>query len=143
MDDEKYLSVNIVTPDGSKYSNDKVSMCLLRTLTGELGILPNHVPIIASLDIDQVKIKYGDKEDKIAVNGGFVEFSNNIATIVADSAETEDEIDLQRANKAKSEAENKINKAQSVNDSDELKRAEVSLKKAINRINVASQKMNK
>lgn len=64
-------------------------MIVVSTQSGQLGIMANHVPIIATLDVDETRVKYDDKEDDIAVNGGFIEFSNNVATIVADSAETQ------------------------------------------------------
>lgn len=137
MADSSVLTVSIVTPDGQVYENDQVSMLVVKTKDGQLGILPNHVPVIASLSIDEVRIKHSDIEDAVAVNGGFVEFSDNVATIVADTAENESDIDVARAESARKRAEETIRKAQQVHDNSELRRAQISLRRAINRINVS------
>ena len=138
-DNAKSLTVSIVTPDGQVYEN-KTPMLIVRTIDGELGILPNHIPVIASLAIDEVRIKQlesDQEDDEIAVNGGFVEFSNNTATIVADSAERQNDIDVARAENARKRAETAIKAAQQKHDDAELARAQVDLRRAMNRLNVA------
>jgi len=135
-DNQSVLSVSIVTPDGQVYEENG-DMLVVKTTIGELGILPNHVPLIASLVVDEARVKHGDNEDEIAVNGGFIEFSDNVATIVADSAERQDDIDVNRAEDARKRAEATIKKAQEAHDTDTLARAEVALRRAVNRINVA------
>jgi F-type H+-transporting ATPase subunit epsilon len=131
------LTVSIVTPDGQVYDNDQVEMLVVNTKEGELGILPNHVPVIATLAIDEVRIKQSQSTEVIAVNGGFVEFSDNTATIVADTAENQSDIDVARAESAKKRAEETIRKAQQAHDNGELRRAQIHLRRAINRINVS------
>lgn len=101
--------------------------------------MANHVPIIATLAVDEARVKYDDTEDNIAVNGGFLEFSNNMATIVADSAENQQDIDIARAQKAKQNAEQRIAAARQRQDKAALDRAQVALRRAINRINVAKK----
>ena len=138
-DNAKSLTVSIVTPDGQVYEN-KTPMLIVLTIDGELGILPNHIPVIASLAIDEVRIKQlesDQEDDEIAVNGGFVEFSNNTATIVADSAERQNDIDVARAENARKRAETRIQNAQQKHDDAELARAQVALRRAMNRLNVA------
>ncbi|MFC6181463.1 F0F1 ATP synthase subunit epsilon [Lactiplantibacillus daowaiensis] len=138
-DNANSLTVSIVTPDGQVYEN-KTPMLIVRTIDGELGILPNHIPVIASLAIDEVRIKQVEtdqEDDEIAVNGGFVEFSNNTATIVADSAERQNDIDVARAENARKRAESRIQAAQQKHDDAELARAQVALRRAMNRLNVA------
>ena len=114
-------------------------MLIVRALDGDLGIMADHEPIIAPLQIAEVRVRRIDKpghEDAIAVNGGFMEMRNNIAAIVADSAERERDIDLSRAEAARQRAESDIKQAQAKHDADELKRANVALRRAVNRINV-------
>ncbi|KIS04244.1 F0F1 ATP synthase subunit epsilon [Paucilactobacillus wasatchensis] len=132
------FNISIVTPDGTVYDSD-ATMIIFKTQNGEMGILANHIPVLASLLIDVVRVKNGNSEDKIAVNGGFIEFSNNSATIVADSAEPATKIDVARAQKAKTRAEEHIQHAHEVNDKDELSRAEVALKRAANRLRVSQK----
>lgn len=137
MAENSVLTVSIVTPDGQIYDDDQVTMLVVNTKEGELGILPNHVPVIAALAIDEVRMKHGQDEDVVAVNGGFVEFSENTATVVADTAENQSDIDVTRAESAKKRAEATIRKAQQAHDNSELRRAQISLRRAINRINVS------
>ncbi|KRN94307.1 F0F1 ATP synthase subunit epsilon [Pediococcus stilesii] len=137
MAENSVLTVSIVTPDGQIYDDDQVTMLVVNTKEGELGILPNHVPVIAALAIDEVRMKHGQDEDVVAVNGGFVEFSENTATVVADTAENQSDIDVARAESAKKRAEATIRKAQQAHDNSELRRAQISLRRAINRINVS------
>ncbi|KRK99449.1 F0F1 ATP synthase subunit epsilon [Secundilactobacillus odoratitofui DSM 19909 = JCM 15043] len=140
-DAQSVLTVSIVTPDGNVYDHEQVKMLVVKTQLGELGIMANHVPVIASLAVDEARVQLvdGNQEDKIAVNGGFVEFSENTATIVADSAECQGDIDVDRAQNAKKRAEARIKKAEEAHDKDERLRAEVALRRAINRINVAGK----
>ncbi|NLR08731.1 MULTISPECIES: F0F1 ATP synthase subunit epsilon [Lactobacillaceae] len=136
-DNQSVLSVSIVTPDGRVYEHDG-ELLVIKTKLGQLGIMPNHVPVISSLEVDEVRIKHDGEEDEVAVNGGFLEFSDNVATIVADSAERQDDIDVGRAESARDRAQAAIKKAQDEHDADTLARAEVALRRAINRINVAN-----
>ncbi|MFC6171245.1 F0F1 ATP synthase subunit epsilon [Loigolactobacillus jiayinensis] len=139
MADKPVLTVNIVTPDGIVYDHH-ATMVIVKALDGQLGIMPNHEPIIAPLQIDEVRVKRADDpehEDAIAVNGGFMEMSNNVASIVADSAEREHDIDVSRAQLAEHRAEERIKEAKEKHDADELARAQIKLRRALNRINVA------
>ena len=139
MAEQDLLTVSVVTPDGNVYEN-QTRLAVFKTTVGEIGILPNHIPLIASLEIDEVRVKVqgtDDKFDEIAVSGGFVEFSNNVATVVANSAEKKENIDTSRATKARERAERRLEIAKQNNDVDTAKRAEISLRKAVNRINVS------
>lgn len=134
-----YLTVNVVTPNGIVYDHRAV-IVVARTLDGEIGILPRHVPIIAPLAIDEVRVKRTDSDthvDWIAVNGGILEFRDNVLSIIADSAERARDIDVSRAERARQRAEQMIAEAKEKADVDELRRATVALHRAINRINVS------
>jgi F-type H+-transporting ATPase subunit epsilon len=124
----------IVTPDGTEFDNSKVSLAVLTTTNGELGIMTNRLPVVASLKIDSAKFQIGNDTENFAINGGFAEFSNNVLTIVAPSAENAKTIDITRAEQAKTRAEKKANSAKNA---DERKRAQVALARAINRINTS------
>ncbi|PLS39281.1 F0F1 ATP synthase subunit epsilon [Carnobacterium maltaromaticum] len=133
------LRVNIVTPNGLVYDHN-ANMVVAKTLDGEIGILPQHAPIIVPLQINEVRVKRTDNpehEDAVAVNGGVMEVRDNICTIIADSAERERDIDLSRAERAKERAEKRIEEAKEHEDCDEIDRATVALHKAINRISVS------
>lgn len=136
---EQQLTVNVVTPNGIVYDHH-ATMVVAKTISGELGILPRHAPIIAPLMIDEVKVRRMDSDthvDWIAVNGGILEMRDNLVSIVADSAERERDIDVSRAERAKMRAERLIEEAKQREDIDEVRRATVALHRAVNRINVS------
>ncbi|GEP22529.1 MAG: F0F1 ATP synthase subunit epsilon [Lentilactobacillus diolivorans] len=138
MADNSVITVSIVTPDGKVYDHT-ADMIVVSTQSGQLGIMANHVPVIATLAVDETRVKYDDNEDEIAVNGGFIEFSNNVATIVADSAENQSDIDVARAQNARQRAEKLIAQARQKHDQASLDRAQIALRRAINRINTAKK----
>ncbi|QBP18772.1 F0F1 ATP synthase subunit epsilon [Acetilactobacillus jinshanensis] len=137
MADKSVLTISIVTPDGERYNRQDVKMIVLDTKSGQLGIMPDHAPIIASLEVNEVKVEYDGKTDKVAVNGGFVEFSHNVATIVANSAEKQSDINVPRAQRAQKRAQANIKKAKAAHDKETLDAEELALRRAINRIYVA------
>lgn len=141
-EEKNILTVNIVTPSGITY-NHHATLLIARAVDGDLGIMANHEPIIAPLKISELRVRRADdsnREDCVAVNGGFLEFNDNMATIVADSAERARDIDLRRAEYAKQKAEENIEKAKETHDNDTERRARVALSRAINRINVSDHK---
>ena len=74
MADSKF-KVTIITPDGTVYDNDKATMLIMNTAGGQMGIMANHVPLLASLEISVVRVKHDDGEDEVAaVNGGIIQF---------------------------------------------------------------------
>lgn len=136
---EDVLTVNVMTPDGLVYDHH-AKIVVAKTTDGEIGILPKHAPIIVPLAIDEVRVKRTDADthvDWIAVNGGIMEVRDNRVSIIADSAERERDIDVSRAERAKLRAEKMIQEAKEKENIDALKRANVALHRAINRINVA------
>ncbi|MGD9677945.1 MAG: F0F1 ATP synthase subunit epsilon [Vulcanibacillus sp.] len=131
------IRLEIVTPERKVYSED-VNMVIVKGELGEIGILPNHAPLATPLVISVVKIKKDGLELNVAIGGGFFEVGNNKAVILAETAEFPENIDLERAQKAKERAEKRL-----ANKSDEdldVKRVELALQRALNRINVAEKK---
>ncbi|MGO3732324.1 MAG: F0F1 ATP synthase subunit epsilon [Vagococcus sp.] len=141
--------VNIVTPSGIVYDHE-AKFLVANTQAGSLGVLPNHSPLISPLNIDAVRIDRIDsdtkdntkgKSDWVAVNGGIIEIRDNVVSIIANSAETEESIDISRAEQAKQRAEEKIAQAKAEKDKEiDLDRAEIALHRAVNRLNVANKK---
>ncbi|WP_061399607.1 ATP synthase F1 subunit epsilon, partial [Leuconostoc mesenteroides] len=97
----KGITVQIVTPAGEVYNESGIDIAVVNTQGGQVGIMAKHVPILAALTIDELIVKRGDDKESLAVNGGIAEFSNDTLTVVADSAETSDVIDVSRAESAK------------------------------------------
>lgn len=142
-DPEKLFKVNVVTPDGLIYSHCS-SIIDMRAIDGQRSIMYNHVPLLTPLAIGDVKIKRGREMnqvvDHIAVSGGYIEFSNNVATIIADSAERARNIDVSRAQAAKERAEKRMKEAREKHDERSLERAQIALRRAVNRISVYNSK---
>src|SRR5699024_7443055 len=95
---------------------------------------PGHIPLVAPLTIGAARLKKGSTVEKVAVSGGFVEVRPDQVTILAEAAELSSGIDVDRAREAKERAEQRLKEKQSeIN----LDRSELSLKRAINRLDIA------
>jgi F-type H+-transporting ATPase subunit epsilon len=108
------------------------TMLSTKAISGELGILPGHISMVAPLDITNVRVKQNENVVKVAVSGGLLEVRPDSITILAQAAEHADKIDLERAMKAKERAEKRLSEK---GDGLDVHRAEIALRKAINRIN--------
>ncbi|WP_420805138.1 F0F1 ATP synthase subunit epsilon [Gottschalkia acidurici] len=125
------FKLEIVTPD-RKFLEADVSMLVARTIDGDMAILKNHIPLVTPLDIGIIKMNYEDGTSKKAsIAGGYMEVTKEKTTIVTESAEWPEEIDRRRAEEAKKRAEERISKK---NKDTDVLRAELALKRAINRI---------
>ncbi|WP_284140121.1 MULTISPECIES: F0F1 ATP synthase subunit epsilon [unclassified Virgibacillus] len=131
----KTLTVSVVTPDGPVLE-DSYEMVSCKAENGELGILPGHIPLVAPLTISAVRLKRGNDVDRLAVSGGFLEVRPDKVTILAQSAEKPSDIDVSRAREAKQRAESRL---QSRQDHVDFHRAELALKRAMNRLNVVQR----
>ncbi|MGG3469481.1 F0F1 ATP synthase subunit epsilon [Neobacillus pocheonensis] len=134
----KTIRVNVVTPDGPVYDSE-VEMVIAKAISGELGILPDHIPLVAPLEISAVRLLKDGKEELIAVSGGFLEVRPDQVTILAQSAEKGSDIDVERALRAKERAEQRLQEQRQ--DQIDFKRAELALQRAINRLAVSERKV--
>ncbi len=129
----KTLNVNIVTPSRTVYDGDVQSITLPGTI-GNFQVLYNHAPLMSSLEIGQIKIEDGQGDKKVfATSGGTVEVLDNKVIVLAETLESPDEIDTQRAEDAKKRAKQRIAKETDEKDIDII-RAELALRRAINRL---------
>lgn len=128
----KTLTVSVVTPNGPVLE-EEFEMVVCEAENGELGILPNHIPLVAPLIISAVRLKHENGERKLAITGGLLEVRPDKVTILAQSAEIPETIDVKRAREAKERAENRLDSQQ---DNIDFHRAELALKRAINRLDV-------
>jgi F-type H+-transporting ATPase subunit epsilon len=128
--------LEIVTPERKVYEQE-VHMVVVRGAEGELGILPNHIPLVTPLLIGPLKIERDGVNEFIAVSGGFMEVRKNKVVVLAESAELPQEIDLERAVAARERAERRLHTKR---DDIDHRRAELALQRALNRMNVAKNK---
>lgn len=129
--------LEVVTPERKVYAQD-VNMVVVSGVEGELGILPNHIPLVTPLKIAPITVKKGNTSEYIAVNGGFMEVRKDKVVILAESAELQGDIDVDRARSAKERAEKRLGTAKK--DEIDFRRAEMSLQRAMNRLQTALRK---
>ncbi len=131
------LSLKIVTPSRTMFDGN-ADMVIMRTKSGDVGILHGHQPMVTVLDYGIMKIQNAGEEDKIStVFGGFAEINSEGMTILTDIAEWSDEIDMERAKAAKQRAEERL--AHPDKNTDTVK-AELALRRAITRLGVGREK---
>jgi len=133
MAGERTQRLEIVTPERVVFSGD-VRFVVAPGVDGELGVLPGHAPLVTGLKIGVVRVQKEGKETRFAVSGGFMEVRDNRVIILAEAAEREDEIDVERAKAAKKRAEERL---QARSPDIDIARAELALKRALNRLKVA------
>ena len=134
----KTIKVSVVTPDGPVYESD-VEMVSTKAQSGELGILPGHIPMVAPLAIGIVRLKKEGQQELVAVSGGFIEVRPDQVTILAQAAEKSSDIDVERAQRAKERAEQRLKDQQSENT--DFRRSQLALQRAINRLAVSKGRM--
>lgn len=128
----KELNVEIITPSKSAFNGKVKSISLPGTL-GNFQVLFNHAPLLSTFEIGKIKIVgLDDKETEFATSGGTVEVLSNKILVLADSFESKEEIDIERAEKSLQRAKERM--ANRNKEKIDEARAEASLKRAINRI---------
>ena len=126
------IHCRIVTPHGV-YKEMETPIINIETDEGQRGILPNHMPLVTMLKIGKMETEEKGKRQEYAVAGGLFYFRENQAEILTDAIENKDEIDAERAARAKERAEQRL---KSDDPNFDLQRARIALQKAINRMNV-------
>ncbi len=101
------LNLEIVTPE-KKVLSETVDAVTVPTASGEVGILTNHAPLISSLKSGILSYSKGGAVEKMVVAGGFVEVSANNVSVLADTAETASEIDVEAARIERETAEKSL-----------------------------------
>jgi F-type H+-transporting ATPase subunit epsilon len=129
------LHVRIVTPKGI-YKEFDTPILNIQTAEGDQGILPEHMPLVTMLKIGKMTSDEDGKRQTYAVAGGLFYFRDNTAEILTDAIENKEDIDLNRAEAAKGRAEKRLS---GKDPNIDLRRAQIALQKAVNRINIKSQ----
>ena len=130
------MRLDIITAEKLVYS-DEVRSVVAPGSAGQLGILPNHAPLLTSLKPGELKVLKEGEESNIAVSGGFLEVLQNVVTILADTAERAEDIDFERAEAAMKRAQDKVDSSDSDMD---LEKAIQALKRSQARVYVSKRK---
>ena len=127
------MHVEVVTAERELYSGEADELIAPGT-EGMLGILPRHAALLTTLKPGTLRIKLNGAEEPLFVSGGFLEVSNNQATVLADTAEHAEEIDQARAEEARRRAQERLAQTTSNTERAELQAA---LQRAIERLRVS------
>ncbi|MEP6662315.1 MAG: F0F1 ATP synthase subunit epsilon [Verrucomicrobiota bacterium] len=107
------LKLEIVTPDAKTYSED-VDMVTLPGVEGEMGIYPNHVPLMTQIVSGEITARKGGQDYHLAVGEGFAEITGDHVAILTDMAIRAENIDEAKAEEARQRAEARL--AEKLND---------------------------
>lgn len=129
------LKLEVVTPDRALVTAD-VDEIVVPGSQGYFGILPGHAPLLSSLQVGELWYRIGDQKHYLAIAFGFVEVLPDHVTVLAQTAERAQEIDVSRAELAKTRAEKRIASPQADMD---FERARIAMMKALIRLQVASR----
>ncbi|NPV26697.1 MAG: F0F1 ATP synthase subunit epsilon [Firmicutes bacterium] len=136
--EESSLKLEVITPERIVYSSD-IDFVVVPAVEGELGVLKNHAPLVAGLQIGVLRLHRGGLTRHIALGGGFLEVTDNRAIVLAESAELGTDIDVSRALAAKERAEARLAaRSPEINEA----RAQASLQRALARLKAAEAEKN-
>jgi F-type H+-transporting ATPase subunit epsilon len=131
------LQLEIVTPERLAYS-DEVDSVQLPGAEGELGVLPHHAPLISTLGVGELRIRKGGAEESFAIVGGFLQVRPDKVVVMAETADMASEIDLEKAQEARREAERALESG--YHEGADLSAARAALQQALLRIRVAERR---
>jgi F-type H+-transporting ATPase subunit epsilon len=132
------IHLEIVTPEKHLFSGD-VDSVTVPANTGYLGILPGHAPLLAELGIGEIEYKTGDQVEYLFCSWGFLEVLPDRVVLLAQAAESGSDIDVKRAEEAKTRAE-KMLESKSVDI--DFDRAQLALIRAITRLDAAKHRVS-
>ena len=131
------IQLEIVTPERLAYS-DQVDAVVLPGSEGELGVLPHHAPLVTTLGIGELRIRKGGAEESFAIVGGFLQVRPDKVVVMAETADMASEIDLEKAQEARREAEQALESG--YHEGADLSAARAALQQALLRIRVAERR---
>jgi F-type H+-transporting ATPase subunit epsilon len=131
------IQLEIVTPERLAYS-DLVDAVVLPGIEGELGVLPHHAPLVTMLGVGELRIRKSGAEESFAIVGGFLQVRPDKVVVMAETADMASEIDLEKAQEARREAERILEGAPT--DAVDLAAARAQLQHSLLRIRVAERR---
>ena len=131
----EHLTLEIVTPESSVVS-EQVDEVQIPGAEGAFGVLPGHTPLLATLQVGELWYRIGQDTSSVAVAFGFAEVLSDRVTILAQIAESAEQIDVVRAETAEKRAKDRL--ARSTSDLD-VERARLAILKSLVRLRVASK----
>ena len=131
------LKLEIVTPERHAFTQE-VDMVVVPGIDGQLGILPHHAPLLTTLGFGELRIRRGGQEEYFAIAGGFLQVRPDKVVVLAETADLASEIDVEKAEEARREAERAL--AEGFEEPADLTRARAALQRALLRVRVAERR---
>jgi len=132
------LQLEIVTPDRA-LAREEVDEVVVPGSEGELGVLPGHTPLLATLKVGEMWYRQGSEKHFLHVAFGFVEVLPERVTVLAQVAERAQDIDVERAERAKRRAEERLTPAATAQSGLDFERARIAMMKSLIRLQVAGR----
>ena len=133
------IRLEVVTPEHMLLSED-ADIVIARGAEGDLGVLHGHEPLVTPLAIGELMYRVGGEDRHLAISGGFLEVRPDKVVVLADVAERSEEIDRERAERAREEAEASLAEHRGT----ELEAAAAAaLQKALLRLRVAERRRHR
>ena len=130
------LRLEIITAERIVLTEEAVASVRVPASEGIVGILPRHAPLMTTLAPGELIMRKGEEEESFFVTGGFLEVRDNHVAVLADASERAEEIDVERAEEARSRAEEALKEKR---DSAELAAAELAMRRALIRLRLAQR----
>ena len=131
------MKFRVRSPERIVFEQDDVGLVVLPGEAGDLGVMPDHTPVLTPLRIGVVRVRGADdaaEEALLTVGGGFAEITPERVDILADSAERVEEIDSDRAQRARERAQERLARAEREAGEIDIDRARLALLRALNRL---------
>ena len=133
------LKLELVTPY-KRVLSEEVDEVTAPGSIGEFGVLPDHTSLLTTLKVGALTYKKGGETFQVAVNWGYVEVEDNVMTVLVETAEPADQIDVERAKAALTRAEDALKRLSS--EDKEFKIMEAALERAMIRVQVAGKSLH-
>lgn len=131
------LSLEIITGERVLFAETDIDAVIAPGVIGELGILPNHAPLVTVLQPGELRVqREGGADEPFFVSGGFLEVHNDTVTVLADTAERGDEIDLERAEAARVRAADRLRSEVDV----DRARAQAAVQRSLMRLRIGERR---
>jgi F-type H+-transporting ATPase subunit epsilon len=128
------LQLEVITPE-RLVLREAVDEVTLPGLDGELGVLPEHTPLISQLQTGALTYRKSGEKRSLHVSGGFAEVLPDRVSVLTDVAEAAEDIDAERAKRSRERAEKRLQGGGEI----DVNRAQLKLQRAVTRLDVASQ----
>lgn len=123
------IRCEIVSQDRLVFEGD-ADIVIIPGVNGEMGILPNHAPLLSTMVMGVIKVRFSGQEEIFTITGGVVEVQPDLVTVLADAAENVEEIDIARAEAAKKQAEELLSQGPPAEDLDAYLTLEAALRRS-------------